>query len=730
MSFAQSDFNHSKRFTQHTKMKESDLFQIYDLYLKAVSNGVPHTFGEPTSDPFLSTDLNELKVRTANLRKRIVNMQGRKMESITVTNHIRNTFVHSCEKKQREILSVLEFDFKNAQVSWLKCGWCKSTFLRKTRTNKTQTLCDHCHKDKKAKRSEKDLLTNNYLPIWMKDEKIQYDVPPDLKGLTLGEKLLIQKYSTLLPLVHVYKGRVGNYGNSVSFNKDTNSICRELPRKKAEIVVVIKQYYNSKENTYQSQNFRIRKTKVLNALKWLRQYHKGYSDITINESNLDWMGDASVSYLNPSTVKSMQLMTLPDTGTVKSDNESVSMRQTDVDIKDDIIYHNGVTTHKLPTDKPEHDEELLHEIKDTAKEQKSLQHLQTMDFPHISDEPIDEFKTMLLMANCYPWLFPGGFGDRSNVVTSKGKNNDIQRWAELLMRWYDGRFMRDDMFSFHLLNYLQRHSNNSNGLMFVKRFIEDDSISVEDIKEQIHSGDQTFIKKLQYFAGSTTRGSDAFWRKMKDEVDDWITYHIEQGNGPPTLFLTFSCAEYWWPDLEKLIYERCIGTEDENLARDMYHSSDTKTKMKAKSILVERYSAVVQEYFQVRMDHWMETVGKKEFGITHYWMRFEFAKGRGTIHAHILAITKDAYLIGKFHEAHKRSKREATELMAKYARDTLSLTAEKPLLPYHTSGERPNPLSIPYCSITSHDIDRCDLVENVHMHECNAFCLRYKKWNG
>ena len=40
------------------------------------------------------------------------------------------------------------------------------------------------------------------------------------------------------------------------------------------------------------------------------------------------------------------------------------------------------------------------------------------------------------------------------------------------------------------------------------------------------------------------------------ELNSWINYHLEHKNGPPTLFITLSCAEYWWPDLKRLILTR------------------------------------------------------------------------------------------------------------------------------------------------------------------------------
>ena len=352
-----------------------------------------------------------------------------------------------------------------------------------------------------------------------------------------------------------------------------------------------------------------------------------------------------------------------------------------------------------------------------------------MNFPHVSEEPLNEFHTENMLANSYPWLFPGGLGDKSHSLCGKQKTKDARAWVENLMRWHDGRFMRDEMFSFHLHNFLQRHVNNSSGLVFVKQFIEDASISIKTIHDQIRKGDTSFISKLQYFAGQKIRGSDPFWRSVKHEVDQWITYHLKKGHGPPTLFLTFSCAEYWWQDLEDLLCDRCKGTEDEQIAQNMKNAKDVKTRTKAKSILIERYSAVVQEFFQIKMDNWLETVGKKEFGIKHYWLRFEFAKGRGTIHAHLLAITKDYHIVKQFHDANKRSKQQGTKVISNYARNILKLTAEKPCsLANDTQGRaKVNPLSLPYCSIVSSEEDKEDLVDNVHMHICGPFCLRYSR---
>ena len=214
-------------------------------------------------------------------------------------------------------------------------------------------------------------------------------------------------------------------------------------------------------------------------------------------------------------------------------------------------------------------------------------------------------------------------------------------WSQRLMRWEDGRFMRDPLFTFHLPNFLQRHQNSDAGLYFINQFIGNPSITIEEIQEQIRNGYMSFINKLVNFTSQKVIGSDSWWRTRKQELDTWILYHLGKGHGAPTLFLTFSCAEFWWNDMLEIICQRCQGTEDEEDAKLFQHDPDSKEGKSARFRLVEKYSAVVQEYFQNRINNWMETVGKDIFGIKHSFICYKFAKGRGQIHAHIIAITVD-----------------------------------------------------------------------------------------
>ena len=259
-----------------------------------------------------------------------------------------------------------------------------------------------------------------------------------------------------------------------------------------------------------------------------------------------------------------------------------------------------------------------------------------MDFPQIEDEPADEYSNESLFAGIFPWLFPGGIGDINDSHLAHKPKNHI--WLERLIRYKDYRFQNDKMFCFYANDYCQRRLSNSNAGFFVDVVCGECPQSLDDLKDKIQDGNMTFVNKLLYFSGAL-KGTDSYWRRKKEELYEWMLYHIEQKNGPPTLFLTLSCAEYWWPDLLRLLMDRLLKSHDKHhhyLAHQI-SSGDHISCMEA----INLHTGLVQEFFQLRTEAWMKTVGRKLLNIKHYWAVYEFASGRGQTHTHMLAITGD-----------------------------------------------------------------------------------------
>ena len=108
---------------------------------------------------------------------------------------------------------------------------------------------------------------------------------------------------------------------------------------------------------------------------------------------------------------------------------------------------------------------------------------------------------------------------------------------------------------------------------------------------------------------------------------------MSTGAGPPTLFITLSCAEYYWPEISSLIKERFDFPGVRNPLGPVYEDVRINTVTN-----VNDYTIVVQKYFQRRVQNWLDTVGKDIFKIKHHWCRFEFAPSRGQIHEHMLVV--------------------------------------------------------------------------------------------
>lgn len=299
----------------------------------------------------------------------------------------------------------------------------------------------------------------------------------------------------------------------------------------------------------------------------------------------------------------------------------------------------------------------------------------------------------------------------------------VADWGEMMLRYEDGRFARDPVFGFYATNYIMRERNNCGGRWFIDNSHYNVPNTLGELKRSIMDGDTTFLNSITYFS-TRVEGSSPYWYKKRCEVQQWISHHIEAGNGPPMFFITFSCAEYMWPDIIKLIKERMdIAGED---------SSICKLGSPGLSKILNQYSIVVQEYFQKRVVEWLETVGRDIFGIKHYWIRYEFAPGRGQIHAHLLAVVRDNSI---YHLCHNDLQQEdglnkrATRL-ADWARSKFGLTAEV------CDGfddlnitEQNSPIQVRFSDVdeleTEKDVDK--MMNHVQVHECSKFCLRTPK---
>ena len=181
----------------------------------------------------------------------------------------------------------------------------------------------------------------------------------------------------------------------------------------------------------------------------------------------------------------------------------------------------------------------------------------------------------------------------------------------------------------HTLDLLIGHSTcfrdieclaNISQAIFLKKNPGESHVSVEELKEMLHSKSYSGVmSKLMHYAKNVT-GSDAYWHKAKDELKAIISQV-----GPPTVFFTLSCAEYHWSEFHHLFENKTI----EELSP------------------TERQSNVLQNphildwLFTERTDRFVKYWLYDSLGASWHWYRYEYAVQRGPIHCHCVAKLKN-----------------------------------------------------------------------------------------
>ena len=110
----------------------------------------------------------------------------------------------------------------------LNFGQCCICHQRRLNMNTLNGICSNCQS---KKHNLFYFSENKLLPTWKsKKGVVKYTIPPQLQHLTLAEKLLIQRVSPLIPVIHIKNGILGSRGHVVSFFQDITNICSVLPR--------------------------------------------------------------------------------------------------------------------------------------------------------------------------------------------------------------------------------------------------------------------------------------------------------------------------------------------------------------------------------------------------------------------------------------------------------------------------------------------------------------------
>jgi len=528
----------------------------------------------------------------------------------------------------------MDFERRMCRLKHSMCSACKQVSL-KLKVDENQ-LCSVC-----AKKGASYALDNRLLPVWYDRGVPQYRRPEELLCLTLAERMCIQQVSCFIPMQYISKGTFGLKGHVCCFPQEIGQICTVLPRlpSQVEMVKMVRKVTTTVGGPTTDKTFTVRRKQVLAALRWLKKHNEVYRDITIAEDNLDWLegkesGDIGAHWMTEDEfiskydhMQSKPGCKVTNLEEINKDNgpafdQVMAPRQRD---DEEHMPAYGIHNDNMAPLRSNDDDDIAKILRNAVK--KSDPNKATIMFPASSIEACSEYdSTLKIFCMAFPDLFPGGIAD---INDQRDKKVSVSEWAAHLMRYFDGRFSTHQMFPFYVFNYITRHRNRETSNYFLDEMVGDNVESVEDVKKLIEKGDKSILSKISYIS-QNIMGNDGYYRKKKLELNAWIRSKIDCGQGPPNFFITLSCAEYYWPDLIRVVNERiklCTGT--------MGTLSPDKPGLVA---AMNAHSGVVQEFFQIRVKEWLETVGRRIFNIGHYWVRYEFAPSRGQIHAHLLAI--------------------------------------------------------------------------------------------
>lgn len=213
-----------------------------------------------------------------------------------------NPLSHTVEDKNKEKCSVVKsFEERNAQLRFKRCDYCRSVSLLETITQDRITKKYYCKFCKNISGKEKQPIPQ-WLPIWIDEHgQTKFNVPKELEDLREGEKLMIQLVSPYVPLQHMKMGAHGCNGHVCCFPTDISYIAKTLPKTRVEAIKVVKHYKKQNGETG-STVFKIRRSKVMKALYWLKKFNKLYHDVEIVEENLSWMENNEEAELNVAIV--------------------------------------------------------------------------------------------------------------------------------------------------------------------------------------------------------------------------------------------------------------------------------------------------------------------------------------------------------------------------------------------------------------------------------------------
>ncbi len=482
--------------------------------------------------------------------------------------------------RQQPWVSTAMQTFHTKQRKWEQrlCMVCHEVWPMRTclDADPSTYVCTRCKRDKgETKRYSKE---NDMWPG---------EVPACLQKLSQVEEMLISRACPIMCVFRKHGGQRGYRGHVLNLPQDVQGFLDRLPCNVDNLPMLLLRRYGQ-DNTHT--DLRVRRDRVLSALQWLQQNNPFYSNIIIDET--------AVQRLPRDGVPPELLVAIEDESEDAPEEGSVDV---------DTGSHSSHSFLPLPNRTATEDEAI----------RAAVGGLDPLDWPHIGDRPMNEFRTPGLATQAFPALFPYGTGDptcpgRQRPVTFVEAFKHLTRYADEVDGTFLWRFATHPRFPYWALNMKLRHQLLSQATVYLHQHPADAQLTTENLRDMVGRLSADHLMQRLHRYAAKVQGSNQYWFQRYNE----LCTLIEQ-KGPPTFFWTVSSADNYWPDLHNLMPHP--------------HNSQPSHAMRVSAVINQPH--LTDWFFTSRLSDWVQHWLYDSLGAKWHWYRFEY-QARGSTHAH------------------------------------------------------------------------------------------------
>ena len=387
----------------------------------------------------------------------------------------------------------------------------------------------------------------------------------------------------------------------------------------------------------------VRREKVRNALKWLKENNPLYIDIEINNDLLDTLDE---NHILPYHIEHIVPSNTVETLVSRYDEDAnfdTELVPPDISVNNNEIQFQNVVITDIDGHAPPH------ELRAAA-----LRHVKQgggyIQIPH-DPTPVNEFCNPSLFPMIYPTLFPygvGGFEDKTHCRIPISMKRHVKHLCSLA----DRRFQEHYSFMFTAFNILQRRAvllhtslkvRKANFSSIASDFASVSPETVHIITERISRGDSVTantaeerkvlnLMKQVNVVTSNVPGTSASRVTMRNEIRGLM---IEKGM--PSFFITINPADVYNPIV------KFLGGGDINL-NDIL--PEQVPNYREQAILIAKNPFIAAKFFNLYMKAFISAIlgydpNEKNneggiLGLVKAYYGCVEAQGRGTLHCHMM----------------------------------------------------------------------------------------------